>query len=302
MTTRFSADTLDLSRFPAPLAIRGVSFETIQAERMARLPVLLTAFGIPFDAGSLEAEPVGILQQADAYREMLVLSAINDAVRSVMVAFAIGADLEHLGAFYGVTRRIIALATSIAPAVMESDEELRRRLLLAPEAFAAAGPHGAYVFHALSSDPRVLNADVWSDAPGVVNVAVQSRLGSGVPTTDLVEAVRAHLNRRDVKPLTDVVNVRPVVNVPYRIEVDGFVLPGPDREAVKAAMLDALTAMAASRRTPSRDVPRSAVFAAASVGPLDKAVVIEPATDIARGYGEVADLTGIIARVTTYDE
>ena len=112
---------------------------------------------------------------------------------------------------------------------------------------------------------------------------------------------KPRLNRDDIKPLTDVVTVRSVVNVPYVITVEGFVMPGPDPLMVKQAMVDSLTAMAAARRTPARDVPRSAVFAAASTGSVDKVSVVSPEADIARGYGEVAICTGINVTVTVYD-
>ncbi|PWE52280.1 baseplate assembly protein, partial [Metarhizobium album] len=187
---RFSASTLDLSRFPVPLAIRGIDFENILRQRKTRLSELFTAADIPYDVSQLEADPAVILEETDAYRELLVIAAINDAVRAVMVAFAVDADLDHLAAFYGVSRRVITPATSNTPAVLESNEEFRRRVLLAPEAFSTAGAHGAYVFHALSADPRVLNVDVWSPAPGEVTVAVQSREGDGLAPTDLVAAVR----------------------------------------------------------------------------------------------------------------
>ncbi|WP_223478748.1 baseplate assembly protein [Oricola indica] len=299
--TRFSAATLDLSRFPAPLAIRGIDYETLLAERKTRLVALFQARGIEFDVADLETSPAVITQETDAYRELLVYAAINDAVRAVMVAFAIGSDLDHLAAFYGIERLMLDAATSTTPAVYETDTQFRRRVLIAPEAFATAGPAGAYVFHALTADPRVLNVDVWTPAPGEVNVAIQNREGDGTATADMIEAVRSHLHRDDIKPLTDVVNVRSVEIVPYTIDVEGFCLPGPDPVAVKESMEVALAAMAAARQTPSRDVPRSAVYAAAQVGPLDKAVVNEPAADIARGYGEVAYCTAINVTVTTYD-
>ena len=296
---RFSAETLDLSRFPAPLAIRDINFEADLATRLAALAAAFNAAGIPFDVERLVANPAAFIERVDNYRETLVKGSINDALRAVMVAFAVGSDLDHL-ALPWITRRVITPATNGAPAVMESDAEFRRRVLLIPEAFSSAGAHGAYVFHALSADPRVLNVDVWSPSPGVVNVAVQSREGDGTATADLVAAVRAYLYRPDIKPRTDVVNVFSITNVPYTIDVEGFCLPGPDPLSVKASMIEALSAMAAARRTPARDVPRSAVFAAAQVGPLDKAIVNSPLTDIARGYGEVAVLTAIDVTVSTY--
>ncbi|MFG6501255.1 baseplate J/gp47 family protein [Sulfitobacter sp. 1A15106] len=299
--SRFSSSTLDLSRFPAPLAIRGLDYEAILAERLAGLQSRFDAAGLEIDALGLESEPAVIIEQSDAYRELLALSAVNDAVRDTMIAFAGGADLDHLAAFYGVMRRVITEATNSAPAVMETDAELRRRTLLAPEAFSSAGAPGGYVFHALGADTRVLNVDVWSPMPGHVNVAVQSREGDGAAPDDLLDAVRAHLSREDIKPLTDILSVRSVVNVPYDVVGTGYVLPGPDALAVRDQTVESIKAMAAQRRTPSRDLPRSAVIDAASVGAMDKVIVSSPAADIARDYGEVAVLNSINFEVVSYD-
>jgi phage-related baseplate assembly protein len=299
---RLSATTLDLSRYPAPLAIRGIDFEGIVSARKQRLLALYGENDIAYNVQMLESDPGIILEEADAYRELLTLARVNDAVRAVMVAFATGSDLDHLGAFYGVQRRVIVPATDTTAAVYENDAEFRRYVLLAPEAWAAAGPIGAYVFHAGQADAEVLNADVWTvHGSGVVNVAIQSRVGDGLASDELVERVAAHLNRNDIKPLTDHVVVRSVVNVPYAIDVQCFVLPGPDPMMAKQEVQASLAAMAAARRTPSRDVPRSAVYAAASVGAVDHVLVAEPVADIARGHGEVAVCTGIEVTVSTHD-
>lgn len=298
---RFSADTLDLSRYPAPLAIRDIDYEGLMTERKARLVDLFAAAGIDYDVDGLETDTAVILEETDAYRELLAYAAINDAVRAVMVAFATGSDLDHLGGGFGVIRRTILPATTTTAAVIEGDEEFRRRVLLAPEAYAAAGPRGAYVYHALTSHPDVLNVDVWKEAPGRVVVAVQSRQGDGLASAALLQAVREYLNSEKIRPLTDVVTVRSVKNFAYTIDVEAFVLPGPDRDAVKTSIVESLTAMAAARRTPARDVPRSAVFTAASIGPVDKVIVNKPTADVARDYGEVAVLSATpTVRVTTY--
>ena len=299
--SRFSAVTLDLSRFPAPLAIRGIDYEKILAERKTRLVTLFDAAGIAYDVAALETDPAIIVEETDAYRELLAYAAINDAVRACMVAFAIGADLDHLGALYGVARLVTTSPTGSTAAIMESDALFRRRVLLSPEAFGAAGPLGAYAYHALSADPRVLNVDPWSPAPGEVTVAVQSIEGEGEAAADLVEAVRARLHRDAIKPLTDVVNVRSVENFDYTINVECFILPGPDPLAVKEAVEESLAKMASARRTPSRDVPRSAVTAAAHIDPVDRVAVSAPASDVAMGYGEVGICTAINVTVTVHD-
>ncbi len=293
--SRLSAVTLDLSRFPAPLAIRGVDFEAIVSARIARLKALFDAGQVPYDVETLLTDPATILERADAYQEVLTLARVNDAVRAVMVAFATGSDLDHLGAFYGVKRR------EITSGKYENDAEFRKYVLLAPEAWSAAGPIGAYVFHAGQADPRVLNVDVWSPKPGEVKVAVQARDGDRTAPRDLVLAVSAYLRKPNIKPLTDQLSVRSVVNIPYQIRGTAYVLPGPDPQAAKTAAVESLTAMAAARWTPARDVPLSAIHHAAMVGAVDKFVLQSPTADIARGNGEAAYCTGIDVAVKTYD-
>lgn len=309
--SRFSAVTLDLSRFPAPLAIRDIDYEGIVAERLDRLKALMEAAGIPFNVGNLKSDPAVIHQEDDGFRELLAYAAINDTYKAGLVAFAAGSNLDHLGltAALGLPsgqrdsmlRRVIVPATESAPAVMESDAEYRRRLLLAPEAYATAGTAGGYLFHALWADARVLNADVWCPSPGKVIVAVQSREDDGTAPPDLIQTVRAHLTRTDIKPLTDVVTVRSVTNVAYSVSLDAYILPGPDPVAVEDAIRLSVMKMAAARKTPARDMPRSALVAAAQLDIVDRVSLVEPAADQARGYGEVPVMTSLAVRVQTYD-
>lgn len=299
--SRFSSIALDLSRFPPPLAIRGIDYEAILAERKARFVELMKARRGDYNVESLVSDTAVELQETDAGREMLALIRVNDAVRSVMVAFATGTDLDHLAAFYGITRRVIVLASGSTPQVLESDAEFRRRVLLAPEAFAAAGPPGAYIYHALSADPRVLNVDVWSPDPGDVALAIQSREGDGLAPPDLVEAVRARIMHTYIKPLTDVVTVRSVTNHGYSVDLDAFILRGPDPLAVHGLIENSVLATAASRRTPARDMPRSALTAAAQLSMVDRVLLGSPVDDIAMGYGEVPVINGLNVRVHAND-
>lgn len=288
--SRFSAVNLDLSRLQSPQAIRGLGYESILAQRMERLRELLDAAGIEYDALGLESDPAAKLQETDAYRELLNISAINDAVRSGFIAFAVGSDLDHLGAFYGTARHD-----------GESDADYRRRILLAPEAFSAAGTQGAYMYHALAADPRVRHVDAWSPAPGQVIVAIQSREGKGRASDELVEKVRLYLSREDIKPLTDALSVRSASIIDYEIELTGFILPGPAPDTVREDMVASIEAMTLARKTPSRDVPLSAIKAAAHVGPVDRVVVNRPTSDVIVGRGEVPNMTKLSVKVETYD-
>jgi phage-related baseplate assembly protein len=289
MAPRFSATSLDLSRLDRSALWPPVSFNGIVAARLADLRKWMTEKGIPFDTEEIEAEVSASIQEAGGVREQKALEAKDQAQADVLVAFAHGIFLDRLGDFYGTAR---------FPG--ESDERYRRRIQLAPEAFSTAGSHGAYVYHALASDSRVLNADVWSPKEGRVVVAIQSTDGNGIPSEDLLRVVRAHLNRPDVRPLTDVVLVRGAAPVFYTIDGDLYVLDGPDHAVVKAGSLKAVEALTLERRSPGRDVPRSAIYAAASTGPVDKVVLRSPAADVVIGNGQVAICQGISFKVITY--
>lgn len=289
---------IDLANLPPPDAVEQLSFEeavsTMKDDLAARFPPVAPIL-------QLDSSLLTKLLQVFGYRDTLVRARINDAVLSVLIAFSNGADLDHLGAFYGVGRRLIAPAVDGVPAVLESDSELRRRILLAPESFSVAGPEGAYLFHALKADPRVLNAEVWSPSAGEVSVAIQSREGDGTAPPELVAAVRSHLLRPDIKPLTDVVTVQSIVSHTFAVSIDAYVLPGPDPVLVKTSIEKAILAAAAARRTPSRDMPRSALIAAAQLAVVDRVSLVSPAADIAMGHGEVPVLSGLSVRVHSHE-
>ena len=290
MTSRFNAVPLDLSRLPPPDVIRDISYEAILSDRTDRLLELFGEAGIEFDVAGLETDPAIILQQTDAYREMLAKASINDALRAVLIAFATGADLDHRAAGFGVTRM-----------EGETDAGLRRRVLFAPEAYGAAGPIGGYKYHALSASTLVRHADVWSPQPGHVEIAIQSTEGNGAASEELLAKVRERVLREDIKPLTDAVAVRSVSVETYQIEVTVYIQPGPSPQTVKEAVIQSLEAMAAVRNTPARDVPRSAVYAAASIGDVDRVVIHQPTGDIAMGRGKTALCEDISVTVEVMD-
>ena len=113
-------------------------FETLLAERKAEFVALH-----PKDEQEavmrtleLESEPVTKLLQENAYRELLLRQRINEAAQAVMVAYAMGGDLDQLAANYNVKRLTVTPADDDAvppvAAVMESDEALRLRVCLQP--------------------------------------------------------------------------------------------------------------------------------------------------------------------------
>lgn len=268
---------LDLSSLPAPDVVEQLGYEAILAALIADL----SARWPEFDA-LVESEPLIKLLQLTAYRELVLRQQFNDRARSVMLAFAGGADLEHLAALFGVTRLVLTPANPLTgtAAVLESDDDLRRRVLLAPDSWSVAGPEAAYVYHALSAEPGILDASATSPTPGAVIVSLLSRTGSGAASPAQIAAVAAVVNADGVRPLTDLVTVQSAGIQNFVIEAEIRLFAGPDTPTIEAASRASLTAFLASAHRLGRDVPLSAIIAALHVGGVRKVVVSQPLADI----------------------
>lgn len=285
---------IDLSQLAPPDVVEALDFETIlaamKADLTTRAPDLAAVL-------ALESEPVVKLLQVCAYREVLLRARVNDAARASYLATATGADLDNLAAFYGVARLTLTPADpeAVPPvaAVLEPDDDLRRRAQMAPEGFSTAGPVGAYVFHALSADPDVLDASAVSLLPGDVTVSVLSRTGTGAASPALVATVLAALSAEDVRPLCDTVGVQSAAIVSYAITAQIFCLPGPDRAVVLASAQAAATAYAAAQHRLGRDITLSGVYAALHQPGVQRVNLISPAADIVISVTQAGHCTAI---------
>jgi len=280
-----TSTAVDLSRLPAPDVVEALDYETILAALTADLAARLP----DFDA-FLESDPVIKLLEIVAYREVLLRQRVNDAARANMIAYALGGDLDNLAALFGVTRLELAPAVpeTGTAAVLESDADLRRRVVLAPDSYSVAGPRAAYVFHALSADGDVLDASATSPAPGEVVISVLSRDGDGTAGAPLLATVAAVVNADDTRPLTDLVTVQSAGIVSFAVEATLTLYSGPDPALVLANAQTAVTALLASQRRVGRDVTRSALIAALHTGGVQNVALISPAADVAIGETEAA--------------
>lgn len=280
---------VDLSRLPAPNVVEPLDFETIFNEMLADL----RQRDIKFTTLS-EADPAYKVLQVAAFREMLLRQRVNDASRANMLAYATGSDLDHIVARepYNIARLLIDAGDPDAvppiPPTWEDNEALRRRAQLAPERYSTAGPEGAYIFHALGADPRVLDASVDSPSPGQVLVTIQGRAGNGVPPADLLDIVRSALNDEDVRPLTEEVIVQGGSVVEYETEAVLTLYEGPDQDLVLATALARLDEYRERVRRLGLDVSRSGLSAALHCEGVQDVDLIKPAANVAIASHQVS--------------
>lgn len=273
-----SFNQIDFSKLPVPEIIEQVSYETILAEALADLRQRDPAF-----TATVESDPAYKLLEVFAYRELLLRQQFNARAKGALLAYAQSGDLEHLAAFYGVARLVTnpgdPTAIPPVPPTMETDEALRRRTQLALEGFSVAGPVGAYEFHALSV-PGVKDVSVSSPNPGDVVVAVLSTEEAGDAGAELLADVYAALNGDDIRPLTDNLAVVAAGIVPYTLNAEIYVLPGPDKEIVRQLAEDAVTELIEASHAVGRSVYLSALIAALHVEGVDRVDVNTPVGNV----------------------
>ncbi|MCC2602747.1 baseplate assembly protein [Sphingopyxis yananensis] len=290
MTDSFTA--IDISKLPSPDLIEQLSFEEILTANIAAVRAIIPDF-FPRESG-----PITAVLQAFSYREQHLRQRINDAARAVMVAHAMGSDLDNLAAVFGVARFLISEAVpdqGIA-AVWESDEDFRRRIVLAPEGYSVAGPEGAYIYHALSADARVLDASAISPDPGEVLVTILSRDGNGTAAPDLVAAVLAYLSAETRRPLTDYVRVQSAQIITYAVEAELTTFSGPDSDVVLAEAARSLADYISSSFRMGRDITISGLHRALHVAGVQNVRLISPAADLVIDRTQAAYCTGTTIR------
>lgn len=117
----------------------------------------------------------------------------------------------------------------------ESDSDFADRIRLAPNSFSVAGPEKAYVYHAKSVSPAIIDVKVDSPTPGEVDVYVLLTDGT-LPTEDTLEQIEEHLSDENIRPLTDYVVVKAPTASNYEIELHYWI---SQEDSSKAAQIQA---------------------------------------------------------------
>ncbi|HFF6728699.1 baseplate J/gp47 family protein [Klebsiella pneumoniae] len=275
--------TIDLSQLPKPTIIEELDFETILVDVKA---LMVAAF--PADQQSavaaalgLESEPLNIIAQAMAYRELLLRQRINEGVAACMLSHSTGDDLDNITANLGTERLTITAATDTTDAVTESDEALRLRAQAAFEGMSVAGPSAAYEYFARSASGKVADVKASSPAPAEVVIAVLSTEGDGTASPELLADVAEAVNDEEARPIGDRVTVRSAEIVDYEINATLYLYPGPESEPIiNAADASLQKFLKQNNKKISRDVARSAISAALHVQGVQRVVINSPASDI----------------------
>ncbi|QTN40917.1 baseplate assembly protein [Marinobacter salsuginis] len=299
---------IDLSRLPKPTVIEALDYETILEERKQKLLSL-----VPEDRRqeveetlALESEPLTILLQENAYRELVWRKRVNEAAVANMLAFASDEDLDNLVANFDTERLMVDPGDPNAiPPVLptyESDDSLRLRSQQSWEGLSVAGPTKAYEFHALSADGRVSDARAISPTPAYVEVTLLSTEGDGTASQEIIDIVDAALSAEDIRPVGDRLTVQSATVVNYQVDATLFVYPGPEQEPILAAAEAALNHYISDQRRIGRDIRISALHAALHVEGVQRVELAQPLSDIVLTDTEAAYCTSTSVMIGGSDE
>lgn len=282
-----STTAVDLSLLSPPDVVEQIDFEVILAAALEDYYAKMDALGIEYTK-LRESDPAYKLAEAFAYREMLVRQRANDSAKAVLLAYAKGNDLEHKAAERNLQRRVITPATEIEPAVMETDETLRARVQLAPEGYTTAGSEGSYIFHGMNADVRVKDIQPDSPTPGIVNIYVLSTEGNGTASEELLTIVENALNKKEVRPLTDSVNIFSASIINYEVTAVLQVEDGPDDSVILADALAQLSEYTSKMHALGRSPTLSGIYQALHRPGVSNVVLTSPASNLAVSTGQAA--------------
>lgn len=282
--------TVDFSQLPVPNLIQELDYERILNERKEKFIALHEESEQEKwrNVLSRESDPVTKLLQENAYLELHYQNKCNADARSLLLAYAEGADLDHLALTeYGLVRLLVTLADNSVipplPAVYETDERLKERCLLQYDGMNTAGSANAYKFFTLSADGRVHGIKVYShvDNPYLLDIIIsQVDSMNGEASQELIDIVQAALDPDEVRPVCDRPIVKPSIATNYQVYARLFVGKNAEDSLVLEAANIRLENYIQKAKKNGSSIRLSAVYAALHVDGISRVVIDAPTADI----------------------
>ncbi len=290
---------IDISTLPAPDAVEALNFETILSQKKALLLSLL-----PDDRReevaltlTLESEPLTILLEAYAYDNLVLRQRINEATLSTHLAYAEHNDLEIQGVQWGLTRKIIqeAKPEAIPPImeILESDDDFRRRIQMAPNKLSTAGPILSYIGHTLDAHEMIKDASVTRPVPGTVRVNVMAYTDDGQPNQNVLNAAYDYVSDEQRRPTCDTVEMVAAVAKKTEIAYQITYTNGPEKEQTKSEARRRLDKLIKDKQRLGETLALVHINGALSVPGVIKAKIIKPTADIECGRHEYPFVTKV---------
>jgi phage-related baseplate assembly protein len=263
MTSYYAPTAIDLRGIAVPKVLQDVDYEALREQFIARFlerwdqRKALYPDLPDYDMDGLETDPIVIAGEAWAAVRMLDRTRMNELIKSLLVTSAEGTDLENIVARTGVTRAVVKPADGDTPAVMETDDQLKRRYLQSVDK-GSAGSRDRFLYEAFNAWPGMLDARVNGHAVhgrrGDVDVVIIGP--DGEPATDAqFNTVRSALLSSHVQPEAVDVSILRANRALHTPNLTIEVAPGPDPALVQREALARVLAAGKSRILIGGEIP-----------------------------------------------
>ena len=191
------------------------------------------------------------------------------------------------------------LITTVGGADVETDEQLRVRIYLAPASFGTAGSKDGYKFWARSANTLIIDVEVDSSAPLVIDIYPLIAAPGGTPQP-ILDQVYAACNADKRRPIGDLVQPASPNAVNYDIDVDVVLYDTADINSTLAELQALAEAFRDVRRKKlGRDVTRDQLKGQLVIpNKVYSIVVNQPAVDSVLTLQEYAECNSISINIT----
>lgn len=302
---------IELDQLPTMQVLETLDSDELIADRMTKFAELWKSYDPPaganYDVENLEFDPIRIVEENNAYFELLLRDRVNQAAKAVTLAFASGSDLDAIASRYpGGVPRLDSDGDGVND---ELDNHYRTRIWLSPNTLSPHGVYESYVFWVLTALPELRDATAYA-VRGTPNVTITIMAdGDGVelgddeksvtafpsptPETSDIDTIRSYVEADSRKALTDVVRVRTpkIVRVDYEIRY--WLFPGWNADTMKKALWTAMAALIEKQRWLGYSHTKAAVEAALMVSGVYNVIVDLPTDDVEIELHEVVVVNSV---------
>jgi phage-related baseplate assembly protein len=255
-----------------------------------------SAVGIP--AGTRATGGTGLYFATTAYAEVAAGATYVDVAARCTTTGSDGNGLP-VGAVstivdpVGYVASVSNTTASAGGSDLESDDDLRYRVYLAPSGYSTAGPAAAYEYWVKSYNSEIGDVVVTpGSTDGTVLITLLMEDGA-LPSAEIISGVSGSLKDGNVRPLTDKVTVQAPTEVSYTIGLTYYIAQSDSAQAsaIQTVVSAAVTAYTTWQRKMGRDINPDKLLALIISAGAKRATITTP-TQTTIAATEVPALSG----------
>jgi phage-related baseplate assembly protein len=183
---------------------------------------------------------------------------------------------------------------------IETDEQLRERIKLAPSQYTSAGSRSSYLFYAKSANALITDVSVSSPVPGTVLI-VPLTVEENVPEQVITDIYNI-CNDEKVRPLTDTVIVSAPDRINYSIEVNIVLYEDTDVAGAEKAIRTALNEYVQKKRSKlGQDIILSHIAQICRTPEVYDVTIVTPSANRIVQENEFAHCTGVVVNIMGFN-